>query len=65
MRGSFCIADLSEVSRKKQFFDFTVFQWAAIKYRSEAKYFHNKCSNKRILIEKTLKLVKSKKAKKK
>ena len=54
MCGSFFIADLSEV-RRKFFIYFTVFRWVAIKYQSEVKYFHNKCYNKGILIEKTLK----------
>ena len=43
----------------KQFVYFMVFHWEAIKYQREAKYFQSKCLDKGILIEKTLRLVKS------
>ena len=53
------------VGKKNSFFFFFFFRFYLPPTENEAKYFQNNCWDKSILIEKTLKLVKSQKAKKK
>ena len=62
MSGLICIAALLEVSRKKTFFK-TFYGFEPAQNQNQVKYSHNKCYDKRVLIERTLKLTKETKSK--
>ena len=63
MSGLFSNANLLEVGGKKNtlFLNFVYFK--SPPNQNDVKYFHNKCKDKGVLIETTLKLAKSRKAK--
>ena len=66
MSELFCMVNLLEVGRKKTFFNIINFiSSLPPPNQNEVKYSHNKCSDKSVLIEMTLKFGKSRKTKKK